>query len=542
MITEKRLHYWVLAGLGLAALAAYGLFLSPTKPFNSLGDPSRYNSPDETANAFWAERVRTYQPMMVIEPLNLQVGNAIHLRSDNVRADGNIVPGGFWGLSLWYGLIGRIFGWLVMQWLTPLLAVLAAWCSYGLIRRLWNRQVAIVSVALLLICPAWWYYAARGWLPNVAFVSLLVIAAWWWLAELPSWSGNKKRLLRAGLGAICLGMAIIIRPAELPWLIVAVVAGSIVTRRQWCWSEFSLVGIIGVIMAAAGWGINQQLYGSGLSTGYQDLIAVGQAASSLWSQLSLLLLPFGIHVRPALRHVWQYGGQLLWWYSWPILIGVIATGIMAWRRKQQQILVAAIAWLVLAGWLIIVYGGWEVKDNISGHITIGTSYVRYWLPIIVTGIPFFAWLVVELIQKIPKRSRATIVGVLFGVLAALSVNLTVQSEEGLMAVRSSIYSYKRVARNAPIEIIHAVVISDRSDKIFWPQWRVATYMGDISVFARLKVVADILPVYYYSHNELTPANLEQLKSKLVPLELDLWLEPFSITATGVDRFYRLRSL
>jgi len=538
MMTEKKLHIWVLAGLGLAALAAYGLFLDPIKPFNSLGDPERYNSPDETANAFWANRVRTYQPMVLAEPLNLQVGNAIHLRSDNVRADGNIVPGGFWGLSLWYGLIGRVFGWLVMQWLTPLLAVLAVWCSYGLIRRLWNRQVALVSVVLLLICPAWWYYAARGWLPNVAFVSLLVISAWWWLAELPSWSSNKKRLLRAGLGAMCLGMAVTIRPAELPWLIVAVVAGVIVTRRQWRWSEFGIVSAIGLIIAIGGWGINQQLYGNGLSTGYQDLAAVDQITPSFWSQLLKLLLPFGIHVRPALRHVWQYSGQLLWWYGWPIVIGVIATIAVAWRRQQQKLLIAAIAWLVLAGWLTIVYGGWEIKDNISGHITIGTSYLRYWLPVIVTGMPFFAWLTVELIQKLPQRSQATLIGVCFGILAALSVNLTVQSEEGLAAVQTAVRSYQFAAQGARIES-NAIIVSDRSDKIFWPKWRVATYLGDISVFARLAPVVDTVPIYYYSHNQLTPENFDRLSSQLAPLKLDLGYDGLGATMNYGGKIYRI---
>lgn len=532
-MTEKTLHLVVLVGLGLAALAAYGLFLIPEQT----AYPPRWNSPDETANAFWADRVRTYQPLMVAEPLNQLVGNAIHLRSDNVRADGQIVPGGFWGLSLWYGLLGRLFGWWVMQWLTPILAILAAWCSYGLVRRLWNRQVAIVSVALLLLCPAWWYYAARGWLPNVAFVSLLIIAAWWWLAQLPAWSNPNKRLLRAGLGALCLGIAITIRPAELPWLIVALIAGGIAARRHWRWLELGVVGVVGLVMAAAWLGINQQLYGSSLATGYQDLTTT--VSPSLWSRLSTVLLPFGVHIRPALRQVWHYGGQLLWWYGWPIMIGVVVAGVMAWRRRQRRCLIAVGGWLVLAGWLTVVYGSWNIQDNISGHITIGTSYLRYWLPAIVTGIPFFAWLIVELIQKLPKRSHATFVGVLFGVLAALSVQATLYAEEGLLPTNQAISGYRFISQQAPIES-EAVIISDRSDKIFWPQWRVATYLGDETVFGRLGASVKTTPIYYYSHNELTVENLDRLNSQLTPFGMHVL--PDDKTANGHDRFYRLSPL
>ena len=65
--------------------------------------PLVYNSPDENANATFAESVRTQNALLVVEPLGAELRGLLHPRS--VVAVGTaLVPGSFLGLPLFTAL------------------------------------------------------------------------------------------------------------------------------------------------------------------------------------------------------------------------------------------------------------------------------------------------------------------------------------------------------------------------------------------------------------------------------------------------------
>ncbi|MEK7139596.1 MAG: hypothetical protein AAB817_02750, partial [Patescibacteria group bacterium] len=121
--------------IGLLALLTlvflYGVLTLTGISFSPL--PPRFNSPDETANYFWANRLAHSRGLRLAEPLNAVAGQQIHLRSDNVTAAGDVVPGSFVGWIIFLGGWGWLVGSWAIPWVTPLLAVMALWCWYRLI-------------------------------------------------------------------------------------------------------------------------------------------------------------------------------------------------------------------------------------------------------------------------------------------------------------------------------------------------------------------------------------------------------------------------
>src|SRR3989344_1378680 len=181
----------------------------------------RFDWPDETANYFWIQHYAKTGQLVIEEPLNLAADNQIHPRSFNVRPDGSLVPGSFLGLILFYGWISKLLGSWIILYLTPFFGVLGVLAFYGIIRRLFDDQVGLLTTILILIHPAWWYYSATTLLPNVTFLSLVTVGAYFLYRReaLNFWGA-----LGSGLA---FGLALAVRPAEIVWvgLVVLVSVG-----------------------------------------------------------------------------------------------------------------------------------------------------------------------------------------------------------------------------------------------------------------------------------------------------------------------------
>ncbi|MFA5076341.1 MAG: hypothetical protein WC480_02910 [Patescibacteria group bacterium] len=521
----KGKNWLILLILGVIFLAIYS--------YGAAASSWRVNSPDEAANYFWlSQYVRTGQ-LSLAEPLNQVVGNIIHPRSINVNVTGALVPGSFLGLILIYGWLAKFFGLYLVKFFTPVFSIVAFFCFYGLTKRLWNGRVALISSILLLLHPAFWYYTSRGLLPNVLFLDLLIIGCWFLFSRWPVADGRWLIYLKYFLGGLFVGLALTVRTSEVIWLAIVGLGLVIVYRKKINWLALVLFLAMIVIMFLPILSWNQQLYGGYFKTGYSNLVLSPESLvlseQTANSEQRAAILPFGFHPWSILRSSWNYYIKIIWWYFVPLLVGFVWFLIKLVQSAKCRAQSERTAWIYLfifafvTDALIIYYGSWSIMDNISNHVTIGTSYLRYWLPSFILGLPLVAWPVVKVLDWFKERISKVLVGVfIFGLFTILSANLVFNSEEGLAAVNQATYQYKILNQVARQELDpNSIIITDRTDKIFWPEFKVAVFNGDWSVFANLGKLVGQQPIYYYPNNSLTAEDFNKMNVNLGQYSLKL---------------------
>jgi len=176
---------------------------------------NKFNTPDETANYFFAKLFAETGQLKIIEPLEKLVDNAIHPRSINVLS-GFLVPEGFWGLPLIYGAIGRLSSINFLPYLTAVLTILSLPFYFLFFKTIFGHKIARLSLLLLLINPVFWYNASRNFYHNLLFVNFLVILLYLIV------SNRSLTLARYIIAGISLGLALLVRPSETLWLMALV--------------------------------------------------------------------------------------------------------------------------------------------------------------------------------------------------------------------------------------------------------------------------------------------------------------------------------
>ncbi|NIS38022.1 hypothetical protein GWN26_03965, partial [Candidatus Saccharibacteria bacterium] len=110
--------------------------------------PQRFNSPDETANFFFITKFSQEWRLWAYEPANYYLENRVHPRSIQI-VDDFLVPGGFLGLPLLYGLIAKVITPGLTIYLTPLFAVLGGLAWFAIVRKYFNKWTAFASTYLV---------------------------------------------------------------------------------------------------------------------------------------------------------------------------------------------------------------------------------------------------------------------------------------------------------------------------------------------------------------------------------------------------------
>ena len=510
-------------GVGAALVVVFFLY-SLLIPFSFQGSSVRLNAPDEMANYFFAKHLAQSGEIGLAVPWSVETSGHLHPRSATI-IDGRMLPVGFLGLVVLYGGMAALFGIWVLPFITPCLAVLGGVAWYWLLRRVFSPVVAMTSAGLLLLHPAYWYNAARGFLPNVPFVSMLMIG-------LALWSVPRRR---AGwvwwiLGGLFVGLALTVRLSELPWVIGALlIVGTALMRN---WRVHWLRGIMGLIsmvipVLAMLW-LNNTIYHDPLVGGYQtggvpalqqaSTVAKSIAGADFWSHMSIVslresgaqlvaaLLPFGIHPDVLWANFLVYGVKFFMPWTICALIGGllvlrwIASADAIYIRNRSGGLIYLIISLGVSAWLVLFYGSWVFYDNISKGVTLGASYIRYWLPMFILTTPLIASGLVAVIQhRKGKKLRRFLMSLIVLAVAVCSGLVTISSpHEGLWAVSRALIGYQ--AKFQQIQAVtpaNAIIVSARSDKIFFPERTAAT---DFEPFQELPLVAPIAlvqPLYYY---------------------------------------------
>ncbi len=497
-------HVGILIVLGIGFFFVYSWLSFATLPEE--GGVWRFNSPDATANFIFAQQVAEYNRLSLEEPLNLLFEDSVHPRSVNVFGS-SLVPAGFLGLPVLYGVLAKVVGVNSIAFLTSFFSVAAVLAFYGFIRRLFGKKVAYLSALLLFIHPVFWYYTSRGLLPNVLFVDLFIIGLYFLGSMRLSWirdaSLSRAVVAYALAAGISFGLALLVRPAEMLWVILLLLTLWVIYRRV---VPVKLVvifaGVLGcffVVLLI----LHAAVYGHALATGYQQLAETATAEITAKVSLWQYFLPFGIDLKMFVVRIFNFVVQFFWWLTTLLILG-LASFIIRLREKplKQKTFFGYV--LLLLVYLGLYYSSLEVGDTISlNAVTIGTSYLRYWLPFLIKFIPFIVLGLIFILQALQVFGRkfqlfGRAVAVFF--LLTLSVQMVVQEgNESLSAVRTSIHSYQKTFVQVR-EIIpsDAIIVTEFNDKVFFPEYRVIVPTERKKVFEQVVKLLEEESVWYYT--------------------------------------------
>jgi len=511
MLIKIEKHYTkIIIALAVIFLFVYLIFLANT--WLRVGPV--FSMPDENVNYFFTELYAEQGVLQFEEPLNDLAKNRIHPRSFNV-VQGYLVPGSFLGLILFYGGLAKIFSIKVLPFLTPIFAVLAVIAFYFLSRKIFNKHLAFIAGLLLFILPGFAYYATKSMVPNVLFISFIIIS----FSGFYSYVVAKKkgrRLLLFLASSILLGICLTIRTVEAAWLFVFLITLAICWRRKIKWYEAIIFVVIIFIVFIPVLYFNQQIYGSYFATGYssfdeggalkpvdisQSEVMEGVQASGLLS----FIFPFGVNLKNIAVNFYHYIILFNWWIFIPFVIGFLYF-IYHYKKKKKEERVYFWLFIYIMIWLSIFYGSWRFFDNPDPtQYSIGTSYVRYFLPIYIMWLPFvamgFKFVYHWLCQANLRWGR-----LLFLFFAAFFIWQSIWlifygHGESLVPLSKTIVEYK-VRKDKLLEVVpaEAVILTKRAEKFLYPERKVIFYTdldsGQKEVVKSL--LAKGIDVYYYA--------------------------------------------
>ena len=527
--------------LGLAALFCLfgGLFsYLPIRGFD------RYLSPDETAVAVSALEWAREGSITLSEPLAWKFPG-LHPRSWVTRFD-TIVPVGFMGWPWINSLLIRITGpnWISLA--AMLIILSAIYPFYRLLRPL-GVNAAELGTLIAFSTPAVILYANRSLFPNAGLIALVIWSCWMMnqiSRVIPSEvEGTSKISPRASLGredahvfiaGLLTSTALAIRPVEALWIL----PWFIYFGRAWRPSRKEiLVFVAGILIAWLPFAWQAQAsYGSIFSIGYfiqgnPDPYAVATTSSLPQNPA---FLPFGLSLRNILWNSYHFLlGPLFPWMV-PLLVGLVLVFSTVAKRSGEIFvkgrsfldslrslgmtypITLFIIWTCL--FLILYYGNGRYADNIQGIPTVGNSFIRYLLPLGILSGGVFAWLY-TIIES--RRNGRIIIGLMACILVFAGVFESYAADsEGLLKVQPEITRYERINEKAK-EFFKSedVIISDRSDKIFFPDFRAWSPMPDMESIARLGRDPSKISIGLFARSLSQSQRDEWRKAGLEPVEL-----------------------
>lgn len=258
------------------------------------------------------------------------------------------------------------------------------------------------------------------------------------------------------------------------------------------------------------------------------------------------LFPFGIHPKSILWNAYSFLAKTLFPWMVPLLMmfALVAISIvkdeakLSWLARLKKFVMSKRGkYFLVAFWtflfLTLYYGNGRYLDNINGSATIGNSYIRYLLPLgFLSGLAL-AWL--YRIAGISRYGRPIIISmavllVLTGVWRAYAAD-----EEGLIAGRTEVIRYASI-RESLIQWFKPgdIILSERSDKIFFPLYRAVSPLPPIDDASRLSFAVE------------QGIGIGLFIRPMSQSQKDAWrkigLDPVELATFGREKMYRLQSV
>lgn len=529
MGSKWRLDFLALGGLALVFFVSSSLL--------TWQNATTFNSPDENANATFAQQFAVSSKLWIDEPLNFELNDLLHPRSV-MALSGRLLPVSFLGLPIVYGFFGKLVGVPFVGLLTPLLLVAAVFGWRSMMERLFrSRAIAFLAALAVLFHPAIWYYSGRLFMHNVPFTALLILAAYFALRA-PSCRSNYV------VSGLFLALAIWFRTSEIIW-VAPLALGLLVAARKHLKVGVFLIPFTALVLLSPMLYVNSVFYGGPFETGYtvgnSVEASVPDSSTSAPTTDVVTLLPFSLNLSTIPRNIYHYAFEL---FPWLTIAAVLGTLIMIGRRafvRDEATIVYLIITIFVSAWLFLFYGSWSFTDNPDPTLaTIGTSYVRYWLPLFILWSPFVAQFLVWFADRMrTKFMRRAMLGFVSLLLMGLSVRPVFFAEDGLVPIGENIaeFATKR-SRILELTALGAIIIVDRADKFVWPYRRVVQPLRSETTYAAMPTLVAQADLYYFGIS-LPSSDLDYLNNeKLAAMNLKIEF----VEEIGDESLYRISAL
>ncbi len=460
-----------------------------------------FNWPDANANYFFATLFAKFNTLSLYEPLNSLTDNLLHTRSMNVY-NSNLVPITFLPSILIFGLFFKVSGSLGILFLTPFLASLTGYIIYRLTYLVFkDLDLSFLITLFLLALAPWIFFANMIMLPSILFIFLLAL-------------GFLLYKYNYILGSSLISLAIIIRPTEIIWLLALILLIALYNRKNINIKKNIISFFIFIIFFLFFLFLNKIIYGNYLSLGYFNLetnnlpTEFSNSNNSILNYLRILFIPFGFHPYLILKNFFNYFIQ----FSYPYLFASLASFIILLfkfkvrkdfkeRRIWQYYLLSL---FIIFPLILIYYGSWDIADPLIKELnTISISYVRYFLPLFILILPLAALFFNILTVK--SRGFNKVFNMIILSLAFLIPSFSLSflaNNDGLFKNEENLRKYYEVFKEVK-EIISedSVIITERSDKIFFPYYKVIVFEDNDTFWTRVDKINE-REVYYYTEREI----------------------------------------
>lgn len=487
-----------------------------------------FNQPDESANYFFSRNLTfSNHYFRVPEELSFLTLNQLHPRSMTV-VEGNLVPIGFPGVilvfSLFASLFVAIFGGGVFNFalvsFVPLLGALTPLVFYAFLKKIFNRRVAFLASLLLFINPAWWYYSSRS-LQHIIVFSFFLVSSLYFVAKFVYCHNFKKKNIFAFLWAFLFGLAVIVRPIEVLWLGPVFLFFLIYLRKNFNPKDFLFFGLGAFLTAFVFFFLQIVYYGAPLATGYA-LVQENGMAGSVLDKVNDSFFLFGFSFKAILKNAWHYAGILFpaWFLSYAFSFVYLVYLLCKKNLDKKKYLILFNIFIFIALVLSFYYGSSSFADNLSGNYSIGSSQVRYFMPLYIFGTLFIA-IFFDFLLKLQKL-KYLLLPLFFIILSLSSVFSVFYKFESLTHIKSVLKEYKNI-RTEIVEKTenNAIIITRYADKYLFPERQVITSLENDYFLQGVKIlVSRGYPVYIFDLLKNEKA-LETMLDRLSPYDLGL---------------------
>ena len=548
--------------------------------YNTLeNDFVKWGSPDETANYTFAKLYGQEGRFTIYEKYNLFTKDIMHPRS--FKSDlGFLKPMSFLGLPLIYGKIVSFTTYKILPYLTPLFASLGIIFFYLLTKKIFSRNIAIISSLLLASFPPFVYYTIRSMFHNVLFMVLLMAGLYFVVTM--NLKRKKKRndwlsWIFAALAGSFVGLAIITRTSELLWILPLLLVLWLFNIKKTGITKLIIFVSFLFISITPALFYNKILFGSFYAGGYsemnQSIVNITEASTdlvkstakfnfsfheSLIKKIRDNIFYFGFDFRQSLKMGYYYFTDMFYWIFWPAILGGILW-ILDIKKRKKKHWIYLFSFFLISLILVFYYGSWEFHDNPDpDSFTIGNSYTRYWLPIYLGALPFVSLLIIRFTNafqslfqffiikskeeykfftyKFKKKfflfvSRFIIIIIIYFISIQF---ILVGSEEGLA---TSHFKYKETKQEwekvLALTENNSTIITQYHDKLFFPERKVIVGLfNDDRVIAEYANLVDLMPVYYYNftfpERDINYLNNKKLKNFDLQIEEIEKIKDFSL--------------
>jgi len=415
------------------------------------------------------------------------------------------------------------------MFLTPFLAAIAGLFFYKILLKIFDSKIAFISTLLFYFNPAWWYYGDFAMLPNICFLSFLIIGLYF-LLHLDK-EQRKNNICNAILGSFFISLALIVRTNEFIWILGILVALAISYHKKLKWQYLGIFALGCFMVFVPIFHYNQITYGNYLSFGYLRLEAGDNLAAQLPTEfktygsellnfIKFVVLPFGFDPKTILVNFYHYYISLFWWLFLAACMGWVVF-LKKYQRKNQA--VYFLLSFCVSLYLLAYYGSWVFADPLTIQLNkIGISYVRYFLPIYLLSLPFIAIFYNFVINLFYNKKIKIILTIFFALITVgFGINVIyLGGQDNLIKVSQYINQYEQINKKVlSLTEENAVIISQRGDKIFFPQRKVIGRWTGADYGYWLNLLYAGVPLYYYAYE--SDDYLYQLNEILFSYDMEL---------------------